>query len=518
MFKLQFFRNIDYSPETKVFRCNTHTKIKKINNEDIKNHSNIEDSISIIESYVHLKNWINEFSDIYKNYLKPILYPFALLVLIELLKKKFSVEAKFFFSIFISDLNVKHKTVFDLLKSKFDNNPVNFKQTNIYVFTKLIHFFEKNLYLHFLKYIYRFFKIKFLTEHVNFIKKPETNFQNLSINKSILNIPKNILKANKINFSKKKLEIQNIDLQKKLKFYKTLKIFCKNYNSINSISTSSDENTVVSGFDNSIIKVFDFINNSNKNLSYSLIGHSASVSCVKISHCNNFFISSSVNGELNLWSLEYKKLLMNYENFNKPIWDISFSNKESFFTTATGNFISTLWITDRIFPIRFFIGHKSDVNVSKWHPNGLLLATGSDDRTVRLWDIKSAKSVFSYKKFDNNIYNIEFSPDGLEMCISGLVDYIDIWDLRTGKTLKRFKYRNSETIVKNIAYSPDGQFLLHNINSKFVNFINRKNFKYFDFKLLKHRHVKNFYSRCFNFQKIFQIKFNSNEKVTIIGI
>lgn len=37
-------------------------------------------------------------------------------------------------------------------------------------------------------------------------------------------------------------------------------------------------------------------------------------------------------------------------------------------------------------------GHQSDVDVVGWHPNSHYVATGSSDRSIRLWDIRDAST------------------------------------------------------------------------------------------------------------------------------
>ena len=50
-----------------------------------------------------------------------------------------------------------------------------------------------------------------------------------------------------------------------------------------------------------------------------------------------------------------------------------------------------VWITERAQSLRMLAGHHSDVSTVLWHPNGDLLASGSDDRTIRLWDVRDGR-------------------------------------------------------------------------------------------------------------------------------
>lgn len=52
-----------------------------------------------------------------------------------------------------------------------------------------------------------------------------------------------------------------------------------------------------------------------------------------------------------------------------------------------------LWQLEYTFPVRMYAGHESDVDAVKFHPNCNYLATGSADKTVRLWSHADAKMV-----------------------------------------------------------------------------------------------------------------------------
>ena len=55
-----------------------------------------------------------------------------------------------------------------------------------------------------------------------------------------------------------------------------------------------------------------------------------------------------------------------------------------------------LWHIEHVHPVRIFAGHEKDVDVVRFHPNGNYFASGSVDKSVRMWAHGDAKMVRNY--------------------------------------------------------------------------------------------------------------------------
>lgn len=109
-----------------------------------------------------------------------------------------------------------------------------------------------------------------------------------------------------------------------------------------------------------------------------------------------------------------------YKGHTYPVWDVRFAQHGYYFATGGHDKTARLWATDQHQPLRIFAGHYSDVDVSlcfllflklsclkrrffyyyfvflqcvQFHPNSNYIATGSSDRTVRLWDCVSGSQL-----------------------------------------------------------------------------------------------------------------------------
>mmetsp|Transcript_40430 Transcript_40430/g.80988 ORF Transcript_40430/g.80988 Transcript_40430/m.80988 type:complete len:331 (+) Transcript_40430:106-1098(+) len=273
--------------------------------------------------------------------------------------------------------------------------------------------------------------------------------------------------------------------------FKVLKLILQRSGLANCAFLSNEEKNLAVGLQNSIITVFDLTKKKNSNSNFFL-GHRKSVFSIKVSPCNNFLLSGSLNGEIFLWSLEFKKNFEEFQNNLNPIWDLEFSKTGEFFLSSGKDSTISLWNPGRAFPLRIFNGHRSDVNKISWHPIQNFFATGSDDNTVGLWDLRTARKIGNIKTFNQPVKSLTFSPEGNEISFAGFSRFIDTWDIKADRFSRRIKESFDIKIIKNLTYSKNGKFFGYVGNHSIVKIwtkaikqeksLRDKSFKNWDFK------------------------------------
>jgi|GEM_PF-2402352 len=104
---------------------------------------------------------------------------------------------------------------------------------------------------------------------------------------------------------------------------------------------------------------------------------------------------------------------------------------------------------------------ESHINVVAFSPDGktMLSASDSPSNTIKLWDAKTKKLIYTFTGHTDTIHSLSFSPDGKTFLSSSDDKTVRLWNVQTGTKIRIFK-DDEDTAVCTAKFSPDGNTFL----------------------------------------------------------
>jgi len=178
---------------------------------------------------------------------------------------------------------------------------------------------------------------------------------------------------------------------------------------------------------------------------YTFEGHKKGVSCIAISPNGRFLVSGSL-GEIRVWNAETGTLIKVLEDVSSlhSCNQIAFSPDSTLLTADLSRYspyvenIQSWKVSDWTllntlsYPEAKLLG----MDIS---PVGTLLAVGTSDNSVLLWDIAEGKITKSFKEGNSDFSNVKFSSDGKLLVSVNKEGTLWVWDIESESLVSSFQ-------------------------------------------------------------------------------
>ncbi|PSB08749.1 hypothetical protein C7B76_26110, partial [filamentous cyanobacterium CCP2] len=222
---------------------------------------------------------------------------------------------------------------------------------------------------------------------------------------------------------------------------------------------------LASGSDDRTIKLWNL---STGRCIKTLRGHAGEVRVIAFHPDGSLLASNSGGHTVKLWNVETGQSVRTLRDHEKRVFSIAFSPDGQYLATGSEDQTIRLWEVQTGTCLRVLEGHRfvlsvafspvhSPASQSTSYPGSFILASGSDDQTIRLWQL-TGECLHILKGHTGWIQSIAFSPDG-SLLASGSTDQtVKLWQVETGTCLHTFQGHHKW--VQSVSFSPDGKQLV----------------------------------------------------------
>eukprot|EP00180_Rhodochaete_pulchella_P000513 Plantae.Rhodophyta-Rhodochaete_pulchella.ctg1366.p1 GENE.Plantae.Rhodophyta-Rhodochaete_pulchella.ctg1366~~Plantae.Rhodophyta-Rhodochaete_pulchella.ctg1366.p1 ORF type:complete len:447 (+),score=49.68 Plantae.Rhodophyta-Rhodochaete_pulchella.ctg1366:27-1343(+) len=172
-----------------------------------------------------------------------------------------------------------------------------------------------------------------------------------------------------------------------------------------------------------------------------LQAHDTRVQTILWSRNGKWMLTGDQSGIVKYWQSNMNNLKA-FQAHEQAIRDISFASSDLKFATCSDD--GTIKIWDFASPApgqqeRVLEGHGWDVGCIDWHPQLPLIASGSKDSLIKVWDARSGAILTTLHGHKNTITKVKWNKNGNWLLTGSRDQMIKLYDIRTMRPFQTFK-------------------------------------------------------------------------------
>ncbi len=152
--------------------------------------------------------------------------------------------------------------------------------------------------------------------------------------------------------------------------------------------------------------------------------------------------SGSADGEITIWEKESGICLRTFRNGTSPIGSLTFGPDGKTLASSSNDDVLCIWEIETGQRLKRVEGrgHANWIRSAALSPNGTVLATGSYDTTVRVWNTNDEEQEpGTLIGHEGQVWSVAFSPDGTILASGSDDGTILLWDMQAGRHSKTLR-------------------------------------------------------------------------------
>ncbi|KAK0079969.1 hypothetical protein PV325_005331 [Microctonus aethiopoides] len=223
-------------------------------------------------------------------------------------------------------------------------------------------------------------------------------------------------------------------------------LLCGHTDLVLSLATSlSNRNLMVSSAKDNSVRVWLMCQETYKMFCIgSAIRHTSSVGSVALSQAScEFFASASKDLCLKLWTLPTdlsitdRDITLNATHtvlaHQKYINSVTVSPNDKLLATGSEDKTAKLWSTENLQLLGVLRGHRRGVWCVRFSPIDQVLLTSSADCTMKLWSLSELNCLKTFEGHESSVLRAEFISRGMQLITSSTDGLLKLWNVKTSE-------------------------------------------------------------------------------------